>query len=1225
MSFAGRYKSFTTTPKSSMFHAEGRVDPRASMRTLFSRRQIMLYIASLAAFLSLHGMATLCAHGQQSDSGTRLDQSLDGADWLLGSYAMDVGITAGAQAESFDESGFQRVTVPGDVQLQVGLKGQDLFRETKELIGINDKEWWCRKHFKAEPRIRGKRTLLEFDGADYFASVWLNGKLLGEHEGTYVPFSFDVTSLLRYGGENVLAVRLTHPWTPKDRGLSEYMNGNFSLSVYPDTVNLSHPPYTIAVGWDGLSAHGNAAYAMGLWRSVHLTAVNPIILTDLYVRTESIQPDGSAQLDVSGAVENAGKEAAPVSVELSISPATFTGETLTLEAIVVRAAPGKTPFSTKVRVEKARLWWTWDTGAQNMYRLTARIAPVAGAAQANKAGDMQTVHFGIRTLTRGPDMTTRLNGKRIFVKASWFPIEDYYRSRPTRDDYDRDLRLFRDANLNQLVNFTVVEKPAFYDLCDELGIMVAEELPFQQFGPGPSLAASSPRREPFLKEANKEVAQIVIANRNHPSIIEWAPLAESHEKGTGVWGFGEYVFDQSGYETFVGNMRKLVEELDPGTVFHPSMCDLGEEHFWIATGGYRWDPGIYQQHFDAQAGFISEYGGISMSSYEKLGEYLTPKQQWDPSNHTEPRWYGLPIDISAYSYLTSSEYDALYSMLYRSEHYIDRDIQTPRQLVDDTQEYHGFLLKYATEAYRRKKYDPIMGIRFWDFLELSPGFRFGIVDFDHIPKVGYWWIKRAEARLAVNFAYKNALEAQVAGSKLSIPVWAINDLEHQVDAKVDCVIYDLRGNKLFSRSFAKQVPSDGKTEVGTLDWTLPDQPGVYFVRASLTSSNPQDRAEDNTFIKVVPRPFARPVRVLLIGQSSFANPIAGMLRGAGVDVEVRDQESVGSFGELADGAALHARYDVIWLASFENFEKVFDPPAAQGVKQAVAAGTGFIHTGGEASYHGGQARQALLELTPLADLLPVTIQNSNDLVYGVHTLDDTLQTEAGFKDIVATPGVECPSLPLLDRYGLRAFNLVTAKPDSKTLLLIHNRPLLVTGNFGRGHTVSFTGFTPVQDRKEDYILGQQLIKDPANRTYFETFIELVALAAGEKPVVTGTDLLAATEKPLFETLKDQPTTQIGVRLEPSEAEKDQSAAVRLVRLRNGASYAHLVRLRVEWDTKAPQPYLTEFGDNCFEMLPGEERTITLSWRMPAAAGSPTGTLIVDGANVEQSVVSLETR
>jgi beta-mannosidase len=1176
-------------------------------------------VALLVALIGFSRSVALNAQTLQSPSAPSQEQSLDGGDWLLGSFAIDAGVAAGAQGESFDESGFRRVQVPGDVQLQVGLKGQDLFRQTKELTSINEKEWWYRKHFQALRPPAGKRILLHFDGADYFASVWLNGKLLGEHEGTYVPFSFDVTSLLRNGGDNVLAVRVTHPWIPKDRGLTEYMNGDFSMSVYSDTLRLSHPPYTISVGWDGLPAHGNAAFAMGLWRSVHLTTVNPMTLTDLFVRTKSIQPDGSAVLAISGNVDNAGQDAVSTFVKLSISPATFAGETLQPEAIAVRAGPGKTFFSLEVPVKQARLWWSWDSGAQDMYRLTARIVPAASAAETGAAGDVQTVRFGIRTLTRGADMTTRLNGKPIFIKASWFPIEDYYRSRPTRDDYERDLRLFRDANLNQLVNFTVVEKPEFYDLCDELGIMIVAEMPFEQFGPGQVLDADSPRREPFLKEAEKEVAQIVTEHRNHPSIIEWVPLAEAHDKGGG-WGFAGVQFDQPGYQLFSDKMRKLVAELSPGTEFHPSLCDLGEKHFWMATAGYRGDSGDYQQHFDAHAGFISEYGGISMSSSEKLDEYLSPKEQWDPGNHVFPRWYGLPIDISAYSYLASSEYDSLYSMLYRAEHYVDRDIRSPRELVDATQIYQAFLLKYATEAYRRKKYESIMGIRFWDFLELGPGFRFGIVDYDRIPKASYWWMKRAQARLAVNFAYRDALEPQVAGSRISIPVWAINDLDHPVDAKIDCGIYDLHGKKVFGRSFTREIQADGKTEAGTLDWTLPEQPGVYFVRASLSSSDPQEHAEDNTYVKVVPRAFARPVRVLLIGQSSMAAPIAGMLRGVGIEVDVRDEEAVGRFGELANGAVLHARYDVIWLAAFDNFAKIFDPLAAQGISQAVAAGTGFIHTGGESSYHGGQARQALVELTALSELLPVTIQNRNDLVYGEHTLDDNLQTEAGFRDILAPPEEIWEGLPLLQHYGVRAFNLVSAKPNSKTLLSIHGQPLLVTGAFGQGRTVSFTGFTPVQAEKDDYQLGQQLIRDPANRAYFESFIGLVAQAIGQTPALSAADLLDATEKPLFQTLKEQPVTHIGVSLEPGSSAKPQAGAVRLVRLKNGDSYAHLIRLRVEWDAKTPQPYLTEFSDNAFEMLPGEERAVTLSWRLPSGAGSASGKLIVDGANVTQSTL-----
>jgi hypothetical protein len=71
---------------------------------------------------------------------------------------------------------------------------------------------------------------------------------------------------------------------------------------------------------------------------------------------------------------------------------------------------------------------------------------------------------------------------------------------------------------------------------------------------------------------------------------------------------------------------------------------------------------------------------------------------------------------------------------YRSEHFVDRDPGSVAELVSDTQLYQGFLLKYAAQAFRRKKYDPINGIRSWDFVELNPGFHFAIVDYDRVPK-----------------------------------------------------------------------------------------------------------------------------------------------------------------------------------------------------------------------------------------------------------------------------------------------------------------------------------------------------------------------------------------------------------------------------------------------------------------------------------------------------------
>ena len=113
-----------------------------------------------------------------------VDVSLDGSDWRVGSFDFDEGVKAGAPAESFNDSAFKAVTVPGDTQIQAGFSGVERWFESKELIAVNAHEWWYRKHFHAGAKAAAGVTHLVFDASDYFTTVWLNGQLLGTHEGT---------------------------------------------------------------------------------------------------------------------------------------------------------------------------------------------------------------------------------------------------------------------------------------------------------------------------------------------------------------------------------------------------------------------------------------------------------------------------------------------------------------------------------------------------------------------------------------------------------------------------------------------------------------------------------------------------------------------------------------------------------------------------------------------------------------------------------------------------------------------------------------------------------------------------------------------------------------------------------------------------------------------------------------------------------------------------------
>ena len=1139
--------------------------------------------------------------------GSAVDVALDGNDWRMGSFEFDAGLKAGAESEKFDDNSFKVVAVPGDTQLQAGFTGVKQWFQTKELMAVNAHEWWYRKHFRAKPKAAGTVNRLVFDGVDYFTTVWLNGQLLGTHEGTYTSFSFDVTDKLHYGADNVLAVLVTHPWIPKGRGLLEYLVGDLTL-INPGLVApLKNPPYFIAAGWGG-PGHGNAAFDMGIWQGVHLRTEALVTLSDLHVETTSIADDGSATLRIEVTVSNAGREASSASVSLKLKSENFDGSPQDLPPLALTAAPGETKVTSEFRLPQARLWWSWDKGAQNLYKLEAVIPAAKGVCC-----DQRSAVFGIRTISRDPDMAYRLNGRKIFVKASWFSMAEYYRSTTTAESYERDLRLFRNANFNLVVNFTIVEKAAFYDLCDRLGILVVTELPFSQFGPLQILDKDSPRRESFLDQARLQVSQIVTALRNHPSIIEWAPLAEAHEKD-GVWSNGA---DQEGYDTFTAQMKKIITGLVPSSIFHPSLCDFGEKHFWEGNGGMAWNPENYRYLFDAEAGFISEYGSASLSSYENFAKYLTSEQQWE-TKPGQPRWFNLPIDTAAYSYFAIFDNEGLYTTLHRTIHFVDREPRSAAELAADSQLYQAFLLKYAAQAFRRKKYGPINGIRNWNYIDHQPTFDYAVVDYDRVPKTGYWYMKRAQAPVALSFAFKDQLESHLAGSQWSAPVFVVNDLDRQVRGTVHAELLSLNGEKIVAAELPVTVAADSKSIAGIFRLTLPQKPGVYVLRASMPLGAGQP-IDETSFIKVVPPAFAAPHRALLIAESKFATPIEAMVRAMGLEVDVYDENALDNMErDLVDGAALRHKYDVIWIASFQSLAKVLKPQTVTAIADSVKAGTGFIHTGGDGSFHGGIGHAAMLESTALGAVLPVEIHESADLIFGPHDFDDTLTTQGRIHEIVAAAnaGASTETLDLLRHYGLPAFNLVTAKPGSRVELSISGEPLLVTGAYGAGRTAVFTGFTLPKSNSTQLPVDEYFIGEPQARAYFALFAQMLAdvLPGASKPTA---NLLDIHEKPLFQTLKEQPQSQLAItKLEPPSIAGSNTKC--RIQITNKGGYAHLVYIRFEWPQAGPKPYLAEFNDNDFELLPGESKEIDLTWKTSTPNQQVSGTLVVNAANAPET-------
>jgi len=1155
---------------------------------------------------------------------------LSGKDWKLGSYEMGDGERAGTYLPDFDDRAFATVKVPGEVQLQIGLKDMDLYYQSKTLTLVNQKEWWYRKRFTVSKGEAGKLLRLMFEGVDYFATVWLNGEKLGEHEGCYVPFSYDVSQKLRYGAENVLAVKVACPWIVKGRGFLEYMKGDWTTIDPDNQLHIDKPPFFLGPYWDAIPADGNAAFPMGLWRDVSLVSSGSSVIDDLFVSTKALDADGSATLEFSGTIKNYNVQDLSALLDLKIQPENFAGPDLPLPRQNLNLHPGENTFRFEADVKNPRLWWTWDLGEPHLYKLTGALSPATGGSS-----DGREVVFGIRTIAVKPDMSTWLNGKRLFLKGAWYPMADYYGSKPSRETFQKDLELLRSANLNHIVNFTVVEQDAFYDLCDRLGILVILELPFNQDGPVDVLSFSNPRREIFVKESLSQIRQIVVDLRNHPAIVEWAAFAEAHAKGGG-WGVGKWDFEQYGYGPYSEAIGKLVAELDPGTIYHPSLCDMGEQHFWMGNAGMG-TIGSYNEHFNAQTGFVSEYGSLSLPTLESLQKELAAEDMWSNQNSPLPRWSNLPINISAYAYLSSFDYDGVASLLDRVNQYVDRHIRSVRDLVDDSQLYQAFLMKYATEAYRRKKYDPVNGTRFWDYGEVWPGIRWGVIDYFRVPKMSYYYLKAAQARFSVIFAYEEALESQVAGKRLQIPAYVINDHPYDGPVTLHCQITDLAGRVLWNRDFQSSVAGDSKREMGVVDWVTPDTPGVYVLRGRAVTPGGELQASSSTFIKVTPRLFSQWLKVLLVGQRKYSLPMAQMIRAMGADVDVIDERSLPDLAQLRDSEELRKTYKVVWLASFDSLWKLLDKSEAAGLRHAIEEGLGFIHTGGRASFHGGFGEGSCLDFTSLAEVLPVEVRDRYDLVLA-QPFEPTLMFSKfpPLKEIRRGADAESPFTEGgLAEYGLPGFNDTRLKAGSKEVLTVNGRPLLATGRYGQGRTAAFMGFTPSYSERPaewdpkiifPYLPDQEFYANPIAKAYFYVFMELLAAATGITPQNPYTTILAAHEKPLFESLKDLPPAAVTVK-GISPASVAGGVGHFAVSLTNGSAYARLVRLRVAWDPDgATAPYLVKYGENYFDLMPGETRTIENEFLLPPGAAGPlSGTLNVDGSNVplQQQAIRLQ--
>jgi beta-mannosidase len=515
-------------------------------------------------------------------------------------------------------------TVPGDVHLdllQNQLIPDPFYRDNEaKLQWIQDADWEYRTTVTATPALLSRGHVdLVFDGLDAYAEVSVNGHPVLSADNMFRAWRVDAKQFLRPGA-NELIVFFPSPIKVAERiALTDKWRGQ---TPAPDKTYLRKAAYEY--GWDW----GPIFVTSGIWRPAHLEAWDEARIDNLYIRQREITP-ALARIDAQ--VNIFAAKAAKATIAVTYEQGDKSREIRTQTSLV----PGMNHVVLPVEIAYPALWYPAGYGEQPLYTWTAKLS------MESREADAAVTRNGLRSivLRRDKDPWGRsfefvVNGIPVFAKGADVIPFDSFPSRVTTAQYHRILQSARDANMNMIRHWGggYYETDAFYQMCDELGIMVWQDFMFgNDWQPG-----AYSFREQVAKEAEYQVTRL----RNHPSIVVWCGNNETEESlswdknklAKALDAKGQVRIWQDYLLLFSSTLPRIIERLNPETPYWPSSPsadyedDLGpdqasgDQHDWSVWHGRVPFTEYEQHHFR----FLTEYGFQSFPELRTIAAFTEP-------------------------------------------------------------------------------------------------------------------------------------------------------------------------------------------------------------------------------------------------------------------------------------------------------------------------------------------------------------------------------------------------------------------------------------------------------------------------------------------------------------------------------------------------------------------------------------------------------------------------
>ncbi|MEO6828465.1 MAG: glycoside hydrolase family 2 protein [Acidobacteriaceae bacterium] len=393
--------------------------------------------------------------------------------------------------------------VPGDVHLDLlrnKLIPRPFYRNNEaRLQWIENVDWEYRTRISVSSELLGRKNLdLVFDGLDTCARVYVNGRLVLTSHNMFRTYRIDVKSYLKSGGNQLLIsfpspIRCAAAIAEKDRWRSEIHA--------PARSYLRKAAYEY--GWDG----GPRFVTSGIWRPVRLEAWDSTRISDFGIR----------QLDVTRQSAHILAEVEVISAENTLATIEVTGKHVFESASQITVLhPGINHVELPLTIENPELWYPVGYGWQPIYGFAADVK-TKGVIQ-----DTRHIRAPLRSLQlrRKQDRWGRsfefvVNGIPVFVKGAIIVPFDSFPSRVPKENIRYILQAAKDANMNMVRVWGggYYEPKDFYELCDELGIMVWQDFMFE--------SKLQPGTYSFRQNVATEVRDQLKRLRNYRSITLW--------------------------------------------------------------------------------------------------------------------------------------------------------------------------------------------------------------------------------------------------------------------------------------------------------------------------------------------------------------------------------------------------------------------------------------------------------------------------------------------------------------------------------------------------------------------------------------------------------------------------------------------------------------------------------------------------------------------------------